>query len=553
MSDISVTGVRQGTFDILQFLRAGTLQDINTVLDGIGGGSGSGGLVTSAVAPLSIDGAGALSISLTAYATTVALNNALAGYTSTTGLNTLLAGYLQTSHQAANIGSADVIHGGFDIETRTLTLKNAAAVTKALSIDNGGNLVWAADGLVTVPMLATQEHTSLSFRDSASVVRNMIPSANGSITYAGSQLASISDLAGYQQSITAGTGISLVGSTLSTYALKWDTSNSPTVMPQCLIFNDFGISQNLNIGTSQYEFIVTAPVSAAALAAKQDALVGVTQSGTSQILLAPTHMPTMSGSGGWVDQGTYATVGLLSTVNGWNHYASLATYTVGQTYTLSCDVRLISGSTSMFHFGFIYFNGSIYTGTGATFDASHGLNTTTFTTVSVSFTAPVTSMYHVFGCAPGISHGQSQAGNVHIKSVTITAPAVPAIDFSNNVTMQSTLVVGSTISCTSLTQTSDESVKSGIADISPQTANAILAGCNARTFCRTDLGEDEALNIRRAGFVAQELRSCIPSEWNNIVTERDGLLGVSYDRLTAILWTCLQDTNRRLAALEAAQ
>ena len=342
--------------------------------------------------------------------------------------------------------------------------------------------------------------------------------------------------------------MSLSGTTLSTYSLKYD-GYYPTAVIDCLAFNGFTVTENLNLATSEVELIVTAPVTAAQLAAKQDALAGVSQSGAVQTLLAPTHMPTISGSGGWTDQGTYASVGLLTT--GWNHYHALTTYAVGQTYTLSCDVRLVSGSCPMFHFGWVYFNGSVYAGTGATFTSAHGLNTSTFTTVSVSFTAATTSMYHIFGSGP-ISHGQTTAGTVHLKNVTITAPAVPAVDFANAVTMQSPLTVANTIQCTSLTQTSDESVKAGIEDISAETANAILAGCNARTFVRTDLGEIPALSARRVGFIAQEVKAVLPPGWNNLVQEADGLLGVSYDRLVCLLWTCLQDTNARLAALEAA-
>jgi len=555
-------GETNGEFHSLRVRDAnGVMQDI-LVLLAAGGGGGSGGLVASVVSPLSIDGAGALSVSLTAYATTVALNNALASYTDTTGLNTLLAGYLQTSHEAGKIGSSDVVHGGFDIETRTLTLKNAAAVTKALSVDNGGNLVWAADGLITVPMLAAQEYTSLSFRDSASVVRNMVPSANGSITYAGSQLASISDLAGYQQSITAGTGISLVGSTLSTYALKWDTSNSPAVMPQCLIFNDFSISQNLNINSSQYEFIVTAPVSAADLALKQDALVGVTQSGTSQVLLAPTHMPTISGSGGngWVDQGgTHATIGLLSTVNGWNWYHALATYSVGQVYTLTAEVRLIAGSTSVFHMGFIYFNGSAYVGAGTTFDASHGLNVSTFTTINFQYTAPVTSMYHVFGCAP-ISHSQT-AGSADVKGITITAPAQPEIEFSNAVSMLSTLDVTGIVTGHSFVTGSDASIKTELQEVDSDAATAMVDNVIPYTYMRTDL-----TGPRRLGFISQHIQTQLPQdEWGNLlgpVADKEGqvVLGLDYSRLVVPLWACLRKSNAkqkeleaRLAALESAE
>ena len=53
--DQLVTGLTIGNFDVLRFVRAGDLQDLNDVLDALVlSGSGGGGLVTSVTSPLQL-------------------------------------------------------------------------------------------------------------------------------------------------------------------------------------------------------------------------------------------------------------------------------------------------------------------------------------------------------------------------------------------------------------------------------------------------------------------------------------------------------------------
>merc|ERR1711966_77313 len=58
----------------------------------------------------------------------------------------------------------------------------------------------------------------------------------------------------------------------------------PTAPIQCLMFNGFGVAENLNLTSGQVELIVTSPVTSAQLAAKQDLLTGVTQNGVGTAL-----------------------------------------------------------------------------------------------------------------------------------------------------------------------------------------------------------------------------------------------------------------------------
>ena len=116
-----LTGISQGSFDTLYVKNASG--DMVNVLTLIGA---SAGAVSSATAPLYIS-SGILSIDLS-------------NYTNTAGLTTLLAGKLDTSHEAGKIGNANVAFGAFDMNTRTVTLRNRSGVPVVLSVDNGGNL-----------------------------------------------------------------------------------------------------------------------------------------------------------------------------------------------------------------------------------------------------------------------------------------------------------------------------------------------------------------------------------------------------------------------------
>ena len=132
-----------------------------------------------------------MTIDLTSYSTTTQMNTAittaLAAYTDTTNLTSLLANKISTSHEANNIGNANVAFGAFGINKRTVTLQNSSGVTAVLSVDNGGNLNKGADGVITAPILNAREILTQSWKDSNGTVRSLLPSL-GTLTYNGSTL-----------------------------------------------------------------------------------------------------------------------------------------------------------------------------------------------------------------------------------------------------------------------------------------------------------------------------------------------------------------------------
>jgi hypothetical protein len=54
----------------------------------------------------------------------------------------------------------------------------------------------------------------------------------------------------------------------------------------------------------------------------------------------------------------------------------------------------------------------------------------------------------------------------------------------------------------------------------------------------------------RIGFIANEIQDHAPPEFQNLIGRRpDGLLNMDYSRLTAVLWSVVQQQDARLTAL----
>ena len=105
---------------------------------------------------------------------------------------------------------------------------------------------------------------------------------------------------------------------------------------------------------------------------------------------------------------------------------------------------------------------------------------------------------------------------------------------------------------------SDRSLKDNETPITVAEAGAILDAVQAKKYTRNDTGED------RHGFIAQDLEAECTGNFAHIVgstpaTNDEGeeiegaaaIKTVSYDRLTAILWTTVRDLRQRVATLEA--
>ena len=117
-------------------------------------------------------------------------------------------------------------------------------------------------------------------------------------------------------------------------------------------------------------------------------------------------------------------------------------------------------------------------------------------------------------------------------------------------TISKDLTVNGNITCTSLTQTSDERVKENVQLADLVEIQNIFDNVDVKIYERNDgpLGS-------RIGFIAQDFQNSIDndSKFQNIVNPiftEPPLLGVDYSRLTTILWGICKQLQSRVEALE---
>ena len=172
------TGLTEGDFTALRVLSGGQMTDILTLLNSAGGG------ITTAATPLSI-ASGVLSVDLAAYATSAAVNALLADY--------------------------------------RLTASLFSGVTVA-----AGMVAVIGNGTISIGLTGTESRAQLSLIDSGGTVRNLVASLGTGLVWNGEQLATLTNLATKQATLTAGAGAFLNGSTLAGYDLRWLTNGTPT-------------------------------------------------------------------------------------------------------------------------------------------------------------------------------------------------------------------------------------------------------------------------------------------------------------------------------------
>ena len=154
--------------------------------------------------------------------------------------------------------------------------------------------------------------------------------------------------------------------------------------------------------------------------------------------------------------------------------------------------------------------------------------------------------------APGSQYTQA-AGTINLRNLRVYTNSAP------NATIASDLSVQYGITCVSLTQTSDESIKENITHASLDELQQIFDRVEVKQYHRTDIPGD------RVGFIAQDVQRAISvdSKLRNIVnpiySEKAPLLGLDYARLgSTVLWgvckkqqAMIEDLNARVKLLES--
>ena len=116
---------------------------------------------------------------------------------------------------------------------------------------------------------------------------------------------------------------------------------------------------------------------------------------------------------------------------------------------------------------------------------------------------------------------------------------------ANDMSMSANLTSGANITCVALTETSDKNLKEDIKTITTKCSNIVKKIKVKKYTMKND--EKKRTNI---GFVAQEVKSAIPKEFENIVNEDSEYMSLNYGRLTVVLWKSCQEMMDKMDKME---
>jgi hypothetical protein len=119
-----------------------------------------------------------------------------------------------------------------------------------------------------------------------------------------------------------------------------------------------------------------------------------------------------------------------------------------------------------------------------------------------------------------------------------------------NLRQNTTVVAGATLSG-ELNDTSDKTKKYDIKD-ADYDFTEIVKSIKPKTFKLND-ENDIGITKNHIGFIADEIESVIPKEFENIVSKNDkGIKMLNYVKLSSVLWGCVQQQQAKIEHLEAS-
>ena len=119
-----------------------------------------------------------------------------------------------------------------------------------------------------------------------------------------------------------------------------------------------------------------------------------------------------------------------------------------------------------------------------------------------------------------------------------------------NLRQNTTVVAGATLSG-ELNDTSDKTKKYDIKD-ADYDFTEIVKSIKPKTFKLND-ENDIGITKNHIGFIADEIESVIPKEFENIVSKNDkGIKMLNYVKLSSVLWGCVQQQQAKIEPLEAS-
>ena len=122
----------------------------------------------------------------------------------------------------------------------------------------------------------------------------------------------------------------------------------------------------------------------------------------------------------------------------------------------------------------------------------------------------------------------------------------------NNINIQRNTTVSAGYSITGeLVDTSDFTKKYDIKSVEHNMTDIVKA-IEPKTFKMKD-EKEIGITKNPLGFVADEIESVIPPEWENIVLENDeGIKQLNYVKMNSILWGCVREQQQKIEWLESS-
>jgi len=231
------TGEAEGDFHRLRVRDgSGNMTDILTLI------GSAGQFISSVATPLAVTN-GQLSINLNSYVLATDLTNTLANYVLTSTLNSSLANYTLTSSlfNGVNVGS--------------------------------GLLAIAGNGTLALSLTGAESRIALKLADSNGTVRDLTVNTGGALLWNSGQVALISDLSAYQQTLSATAPISIVNNAVSIDLSAYSTTAQITTLlaskQDTLTFNTPLSESGNTVSIDLSSYSTTAQINSL-LAAKQD-------------------------------------------------------------------------------------------------------------------------------------------------------------------------------------------------------------------------------------------------------------------------------------------
>ena len=108
------------------------------------------------------------------------------------------------------------------------------------------------------------------------------------------------------------------------------------------------------------------------------------------------------------------------------------------------------------------------------------------------------------------------------------------------------IISNNTISCLSLTETSDKRLKDNIEDVD-EDCSEIVKKVEVKTY---NMKNDDKKKSH-IGFVAQDVKEILPKKFEAVVNTDGDYMGINYGKMSAILWKCCQEQQSKIEHLEA--